>query len=103
MRLNLHPHLPLMEADPAQIQQVVMNLVINASEAMGEPNGVITLSTRPEEVGPTTPDTNQEDQPIRPGPHVALEVSDNGSEAVGRPITNRLEGILDGILFRNGP
>jgi PAS domain S-box-containing protein len=78
MRLNLHPHLPLMEADPAQIQQVVMNLVINASEAMGEQNGVITLSTRLEEVGPTAPDSIQEDQPIRPGPHVALEVSDNG-------------------------
>jgi len=76
IRLNLHPHLPLMEADPAQIQQVVMNLVINASEAMGGQNGVITVATRPEEVSPA--DAVQEDQPIRPGPHVVLEVSDNG-------------------------
>jgi PAS domain S-box-containing protein len=79
MRLNLHPQLPPMEADPDQIQQVVMNLVINASEAMGEQTGVITLSTRPEEVDQSTINVICEGQPIRPGPHVGLEVSDNGS------------------------
>jgi len=79
MRLNLHPQLPPMEADPAHIQQVVMNLVINASEAMGEQNGVITLSTCPEEVSQATIDAIGDGQPIRPGPHVGLEVSDNGS------------------------
>jgi PAS domain S-box-containing protein len=79
IRLNLHPQLPAMEADPAQIQQVVMNLVINASEAIGEQNGVITLSTRPEEVSKATIDAIGDGQPIRPGPHVGLEVSDNGS------------------------
>jgi PAS domain S-box-containing protein len=79
MRLNLHPQLPLMEADPDQLQQVVMNLVINASEAMGERNGDITISTCPEELTQTTIDTLYEGQPTRPGPQVSLEVSDNGS------------------------
>jgi|GEM_PF-1834760 signal transduction histidine kinase len=83
MRLNLHPHLPLMEADPAQIQQVVMNLVINASEAMGEQNGVITRSTWPVDVSPASFETIQEGQPVRPGPHVGLEVSDNGCGMAG--------------------
>jgi PAS domain S-box-containing protein len=78
IRLDLHPQLPPMEADPAQIQQVVMNLVINASEAMGEQPGVITLSTRPVELNQITIDTSYEGQPVRPGPHVGLEVADDG-------------------------
>ena len=61
------------------MRQIIMNLVINASEAMGEQNGVITLSTRPEEVSQATIDAIGDGQPIRPGPHVGLEVSDNGS------------------------
>jgi PAS domain S-box-containing protein len=36
LRLDLTPNLPPIEADPAQIQQVVMNLIINAAEAIGE-------------------------------------------------------------------
>lgn len=45
IRFSLAPDLPLLEADLAQIQQVVMNLVINASEAITTTCGVITLST----------------------------------------------------------
>ena len=79
MRLDLHPHLPSMEADPVQIQQVVMNLVINASEALGEQAGVITLATRPEVVGQDAINLICPGQSIHPGLHVGLEVSDNGS------------------------
>ena len=78
VRLDLHP-LPPMEADPAQIQQVVMNLVINASEAMGEQQGVISLTTRPEEVDQAAADLAGDSQPIRPGCHVSLQVADNGT------------------------
>jgi len=45
IRFTLAPDLPPLEADLAQIQQVVMNLVINASEAITTTCGVITLST----------------------------------------------------------
>ncbi len=46
LRLNLDPNLPMVEADPAQIQQLVMNLVINGAEAIGEERtGVVTVST----------------------------------------------------------
>lgn len=44
--LNLAPHLPQVEADTSQLQQVVMNLVINASDALGEAPGEINLITR---------------------------------------------------------
>ncbi len=40
------PDLPIIQADPAQLQQVFVNLLNNAAEAMGE-GGTITLATRP--------------------------------------------------------
>ena len=45
LRLNLLPTLPLIEADGTQLRQVVMNLVINAAESMGEQHGLITVNT----------------------------------------------------------
>jgi len=45
LRLNLHEHLPTVEADVTQMRQVVMNLVINASEAIGNKSGVIAITT----------------------------------------------------------
>jgi len=46
IRYDLAPSLPVISGDPSQIQQVVMNLVTNASEAIGEDrSGLITLRT----------------------------------------------------------
>jgi len=45
LRLNLAPSLPSVEADATQIRQIVMNLVINASEAIGDKSGIITITT----------------------------------------------------------
>src|SRR5680860_1197004 len=43
--LQLEKNLPLLEGDPSQLGQVVMNLVLNASEALGEEDGAITIRT----------------------------------------------------------
>jgi len=45
LRLDLCRSLPAIMADAGQIQQIIMNLSINASEAIGEETGVITLKT----------------------------------------------------------
>ena len=45
LRLNLAPNLPTVEADATQMRQIVMNLVINASEAIGDKSGVIAITT----------------------------------------------------------
>ena len=42
---ELASDLPAISADPTQIRQVVMNLITNASDALGESGGTITLST----------------------------------------------------------
>ena len=45
MQFRLEPGLPSIEADANQLQQMVMNLVSNAIEAIGEAAGRITIST----------------------------------------------------------
>ncbi|GAW68238.1 signal protein [Geoanaerobacter pelophilus] len=45
LRLNLTNPLPSVEVDATQIRQIIMNLVINASEAIGDKSGVIAITT----------------------------------------------------------
>ena len=67
---ELHAHLPSVTADPTQIRQIVMNLITNASDALGEGTGTISLRT-----GLADP---REDG-VPPGSHVFLEVADTGA------------------------
>lgn len=78
IRYNLTPSLQLIEADPSQISQVIMNLVINAADAIGDRSGTITISTgqfvfRSSE----SSETWFGEVPVE-GPYVYLEVIDNG-------------------------
>jgi signal transduction histidine kinase len=43
--LNLQTPIPTMLVDVSQMRQIITNMVINASEAIGEQGGMITLST----------------------------------------------------------
>jgi len=78
--LSMAENLPLIEADPGQIQQVVMNLIINAAEALDGKSGRIFMETTVKTVSIETEhfwrQTNQE---ILPGAYVSLRVEDNGS------------------------
>ena len=42
---HLHPTLPLLQVDGNQIQQVVVNLLMNAHDAIGEKGGTIIITT----------------------------------------------------------
>jgi PAS domain S-box-containing protein len=68
--------LPPVLANPAQIRQVVMNLVINASEAIGESAGMIEVSTSKVEIGPAGLPIGSER--LAAGEYVRLSVSDTG-------------------------
>ena len=69
---------PRIDADDAQMRQLVMNLVANSAEAMGERPGVITIRTS---VRACDARTLREYLPNRlePGDYVALEVADTGA------------------------
>ena len=62
--LCLDAPLPSIRADPDQIRQVLVNLITNASEAIGEQDGVIRVST--------------ERATLPTGEYIRLEVSDTG-------------------------
>jgi signal transduction histidine kinase len=51
LRLDLDRALPPVEADPSQVQQIIMNLIINAAEATPK-GGVVTVSTAVSEDAP---------------------------------------------------
>jgi signal transduction histidine kinase/CheY-like chemotaxis protein len=78
--LQLTPELPAIEADPAQIQQIVMNLLLNAAESIpGDRAGLVTVRTSDfvateEDLRGTLPSSRPQ-----PGRYAALEVIDNGS------------------------
>jgi PAS domain S-box-containing protein len=58
-------------ADPGQVEQVILNLVLNARDALGERGGAITLST-----GEAQLRASQDSVP--PGRYAALRVEDDG-------------------------
>ncbi len=79
VQYDLAANLPAIMADMAQIQQVIMNLVINANEAIGDNSGSIMLSTGLMNVDQDYLNTLYLQQDIiKPGPHVTLEISDTG-------------------------
>ena len=73
LKLNLAPDLPALEADATQLQQIVMNLVINAAESFGERGkGTVVVTTEAQEVAPGHTE-------MTPGKYVVLTVSDTGA------------------------
>jgi len=70
LELLLKPELGSISADQQQIGQVLMNLVVNARDAMPS-GGKLTITTANVELG-------HEHIDVIPGPHVALFVSDSG-------------------------
>ena len=79
LRYELAPDLPYVLADPSQLQQLVLNLVINASEAINEEGGgAITLRTLYQDLDRAYVANAELVLPLAPGRHVTLEVLDTG-------------------------
>jgi PAS domain S-box-containing protein len=80
LSFNLWPGELLIKADPSQIEQVLMNLVINAGEAIPpHTDGRIEIAASPSEVEPEVVREHVPASEARPKQFVCLEVSDNGS------------------------
>jgi PAS domain S-box-containing protein len=74
LETDLGKCLPPVRASPAQLRQILMNLVTNASEAMGERDGVIRVATRCVTLDPTAAISWR----LTEGDYLRLEVSDAG-------------------------
>jgi len=72
---SMAPDLWMIKADPGQVGQVIMNLTLNARDAMPE-GGVLTLETKNAELDETSA---QGIGGANPGSYVVLAVSDTGS------------------------
>ncbi len=75
LALDLAADLGTVKADPGQIEQVVVNLVVNARDAMPK-GGRISIQTKNVELGPSFVKTHID---VTPGPHAMLAVSDTGT------------------------
>ena len=75
IRYELSTNIPHIQADPSQVRQVMVNLVMNAAEALGNDAGEIAVSTRLLEL--PEPGTGYH-LPPAPGWYVRLAVSDTG-------------------------
>ncbi len=78
LRLDLAPGLPAVSGDPTQLRQIVMNLVINASDAIGDRNGAIRIATGLKRVDSVELGETGFAADLLPGDYVSLEVTDTG-------------------------
>ena len=77
--LQLAPDLPLFKADGAQIQQVVMNLITNAADAVGGQEGRISITTFNADLDREVLTNGFPGQPMEAGNYIVLSVADSGS------------------------
>ena len=79
LAMELRDGLPALRADATQVRQVVMNLLTNASDALGDTPGTITVRTRRLQATRAWLAEAQVGADIPEGDYLVLEVSDTGS------------------------
>lgn len=78
LQLQLDPALPAIEADPTQMRQVVMNLITNASDALGTDAGTISICTGVQHATRKDLACAVAGQNLPEGQYVYLDVRDTG-------------------------
>ena len=109
---RLRPGLGEVKMDPGQLEQVLVNLVLNARDAMPA-GGTLTIETGERQVSGST-----RGRSVKPGRYLVLAVSDTGSGPDGEPLSATFEpffssqaagsrsglglSIVHGIVKQNG-
>ena len=76
IRQSVEPDLGKIVGDPTQIHQVLMNLCVNASHAIKDNKGTISVDLSEVELDA---DFTRENPPLVPGKHLRLKIADTGS------------------------
>jgi len=84
---ELDPHLGLVRADPAQLEQIILNLVVNSRDAMPR-GGRLTVATENADLDEAFAAGHPG---ARPGPHVMLRVADTGQGMGGEVLAHVFE------------
>ena len=78
IRPNLSTDIPFINCDANQIRQILMNLIINASEAIGEGHGEVLVSLTKVEINAGQNEKDHDGKVIPSGWYVCLDVTDDG-------------------------
>jgi PAS domain S-box-containing protein len=78
LNFNLADPLPAIEADATQLHQIIMNLIINASEAIGAESGVISIATGSMQCDRNYLNSIWMHEQLAEGLYVWLEITDTG-------------------------
>ncbi|HEU4588586.1 MAG TPA: CHASE domain-containing protein [Gemmatimonadales bacterium] len=76
VRLDLAPDCPTVRGDASQLQQLLMNLIINGAEAIGDAVGTVTVRVRGEVLGERPAEFAVEN--LAAGLYARIEVEDTG-------------------------
>ncbi len=76
--LDLQTDIPFVEGDATQMQQLVMNMILNAAEATGDKPGAVRISAGICSIAPGQDASEYRPEPPPPGTYVKLQVADNG-------------------------
>ena len=79
LEMRIPKRLPLVKGDPSRLKQVVMNLVVNAAEAMGDGHGTVTVTAGTVHAGPERLRQAVLGETLRDADYLTLEVADTGS------------------------
>jgi len=74
-----HGDAAAIDADPGQLRQVIMNLITNASDALGDDSGTITLTTGTRQLDDAFRTDAPASDALVPGRYAVLEVRDSGA------------------------
>src|SRR6185369_11169837 len=78
LKLDLPPEPAVVDADAAQLRQVVMNLVINAADAIGDRSGTVTIRVERVEATAEHLAEAHPEAGLAPGNFAAIEITDTG-------------------------
>ncbi|NWF39811.1 PAS domain S-box protein [Mariprofundus sp. NF] len=78
IKYHMAENLPPVEADAAQLQQVILNLITNANEAIGSKSGVISFATGVMHADRNYLSQTITDMELPEGRYAFIEVSDTG-------------------------